>query len=275
MLSFRRTLAIPVCVMAMLGACGPSIDVSSAQSYAASVQKIQDKLDDAQKKEFQQALVVLAFDTVDPSTGLFSEADPKSPVFFAAGDKIKGLSGEDVIKAGHKRQLELLDKAIAEDGASIQRVASERAKHADVIGAIKILNPEFKTSKNVLDTLEPEVSFTVTNGSKTPISEIQADGILTSRGRSVPWISSSISYKIPGGLEPGETKHFDLAPNPYGDWKVQDEIVGKPVDLKLTLTNLKDASGASIIPTDLPSIADVTADMAAKERLRERIVKGG
>lgn len=56
-------------------------------------------------------------------------------------------------------------------------------------------------------------------------------GTLASPGRSVPWLKEKFSYKISGGLEPGEAVNWNLAPNMFSDW---GKVEGAP-DMVLTV----------------------------------------
>jgi hypothetical protein len=58
---------------------------------------------------------------------------------------------------------------------------------------------------------------------------------LASPGRSVPWLKDDFSYEISGGLEPGESAEWHLAPNMFSDWGKVDA----PADAVLTVQTVK------------------------------------
>ena len=67
-------------------------------------------------------------------------------------------------------------------------------------------------------TEEPIVELTVHNGTDAAISRVYFKGTLASPNRSVPWLQDDINYGISGGLEPGETITWYLAPNMFSNW---------------------------------------------------------
>ncbi len=52
---------------------------------------------------------------------------------------------------------------------------------------------------------QPQVVLTVKNGTEHAISKIVFNAIYISEGRQTPWTDETVSYKILGGIEPGET----------------------------------------------------------------------
>ena len=261
-----------------LSACGHKIDASSPDAYAKSVAKMTTDLSPADKAEFQAAMVAIAFNTADPATGIWAQADPTSPVFLAGKDKIAGKGVKEIIQLGYQTRIGLLDKQIAADVAAMQRAKEERAKYAAVFDNIHIDGARYKASRDILGNDEPEIQFHVTNGSKLPIKQIFLHGVLSSPGRSVPWISFDINYDLPGGLEPGESKALDLAPNMFGDWKPDDSFSHRS-DLKLsvTLVNVAGANGEKLLHGSAsdadPDAAEITKLQAERNELAQKLAK--
>lgn len=94
-------------------------------------------------------------------------------------------------------------------------------------------------AKNVLDEAVSEVAFRA---------------VVSTPGRTVPWLTDSFTYEIDGGLEPGEEVTWELMPPMLGDW---DEL---PEDRNLVLTmkttRAVKASGETIEGDFTPEDAD-------------------
>ena len=65
---------------------------------------------------------------------------------------------------------------------------------------------------------QPIIEITVNNGTGSAVARAYFKGTIASPGRSVPWLVESFNYSISGGLEPGETQSWSLAPNQFSDW---------------------------------------------------------
>lgn len=263
-----KRMLLAACAAMSLAACQSKIDTSNPAAYTTSIQKMTKDMTPTKKAEFQQAMVAVAFDTADPTTGIFSQADPSAPIFLGAGDKIKGKTADEIIRLGYESRIAALDKGIAEDIAAVQRVKAERAKYQNVFDNVHIDGARYHVSSTGYSE-DPILSFTVTNGSKMPIKTLYLHGTLTSPGRSIPWVSADINYDFPGGLEAGENEHLDLAPNMFGDWKVDDRYSRRPdLVLKLDVTNLKGADDTDLIQSDPGSVAEKQAAAATKQKTK-------
>lgn len=265
MASRQRILAITI--LATLSSCSPKVDTSTPDAYRQSVKKVADGLSPADQTALQKALVVLSTDTTDPSTGLFSGAPIDSPIFLVAGDKIKGKSGKDIIAAGNAQLRENITKKLDQDAATLKRIKDERAKVGAVLDNLVVSEASYSARRDIIGQREPEIKFSFTNSSKLPIKSISLNGVLSSPGRSVPWVQAEMSYNLPGGAEPGETKHLDLAPNMFGPWSAKDEFADrKDLVLKLTVENAEGADGQDLLPAEASEIGNISAEMAKLQK---------
>lgn len=262
---FKSISAIALCVS--LAACGRTADTSSPAAYTSSMQAMTKDLPADKRAKLQAGLVALTFNTTDPAQGIWSQADPTSPIFLGAGDKIKGKTADQIIRAGYEARIGLLDAAIAEDAAAAHRIVAERKKYAAVFDNVHIDGARYSIEHSFID--QPVISFTITNGSKIPIKRIYLHGILTSPGRSIPWVSGDINYAFSGGIEPGEVQHLDLEPNMFGEWKIDDAYSKRPdLKLEMSVSNVEGADGQQILHGDPGDAAEKTADAAAKQKAR-------
>jgi len=89
----------------------------------------------------------------------------------------------------------------------------------------------------------PRIEFSVRNQTDTAIRRIFCNGRLTSPGRTTPWANEIFSVPIPGGLQPGETRHINLRPpqtGPYGNAELKDRT---DLVMEISVLDAEDASG--------------------------------
>jgi hypothetical protein len=119
------------------------------------------------------------------------------------------------------------------------------------IAKVEVLEPSFKFRYIVLQSCGglniPRISFTVINRSPVAISKVYLSGVLKAQGRSVPLAAQDFNLSIPGGIQPGEQKHFDLEATSYGDWSNVTKREVRNADFVLTLNAVDDAGGARIV----------------------------
>jgi len=124
-------------------------------------------------------------------------------------------------------------------------------RSAATIDAIKISNPKFFFRKVVLQKYggldEAVISFGVSNHSSVAIRRIFLRALLKSDQRAVPLAEPRIDYTIPGGLQPGETKRFDLDAATNGDWSEVSKKEARRAVLSLTPSAIEDATGERIV----------------------------
>ena len=253
----------------LVAGCGQRVNTSSPDAYSKSIEAMVKDMAADKQAELKDSLIAITFNTAEPETGIWSQAEATAPVFLGAKDKINGLTADQIIKLGYQTRIKLLDQKIADDAASAQRYQAARAKVADVFQGVKIDNAQYRVEKGAIDIDRPQIMLHVTNGSKRPIKTIYVKGILTSPGRAVPWISSDFNYEFPGGLEPGESQSLTLEPNMFGDWKPQDSFAHRAdLHLDLTLINAAGADGTMLI--DETMVDDKTATAEATKLQGER-----
>jgi hypothetical protein len=174
----------------------------------------------------------------------------KAKEVMAAADKI--------VKARETEQIKQARTEIDELKAAVEKAQADAARLAKV----EVLKSRFYMQKESYRD-QPVIDVTVKNGSDAAIARLYFEGTLASPKRSVPWIKDKFSYEIPGGLEPGEEKRFELAPNRFSDWGKKGGEAPKDAVFTATIVQFEDAEGKTIGATDLE---------AKKERL-EKLIK--
>src|SRR5690606_7385032 len=86
------------------------------------------------------------------------------------------------------------------------------------------------------------------NGTEHAVARAYFEGTIATPGRSVPWLTETFNYSIPGGLESGEEANWALAPNMFSEWGTVDA----PDDAVFTVTvyRLDGADGEPLLTTD-------------------------
>ncbi len=119
------------------------------------------------------------------------------------------------------------------------------------IEKVQLLHPSFKFNSLVIQQYggleQPTISFTVVNNSAVTISKIYLVGVLKEKGRAVPLAAQDFNLFIPGGIQPGEQKQFDLDATTYGDWSNVTKRELSNAAFTLTLKAVVDAKGHKIV----------------------------
>jgi len=138
--------------------------------------------------------------------------------------------------------------ARAEDIASFNTI---QTRSDATIDKIKISNPKFSFRRILLQKYggleQPVVSFSISNMSSIPVRTVVLSAQLKDPGRAVPLAAPRIHYKIPGGLQPGETKHFTLDADILADWNGVARAEATTALFSLTVSAVEDAEGDLIV----------------------------
>lgn len=243
--------------------CGdPTIDTSTDEAMEESIAEVRESLDPGVRARFDTAIMTVSMSGVSLETLMAGEAGAASLANQVKG-KLEGRTGEEV--------LEIADSIRAEREAERRRQAEqeiaelEEQRERAVAAERKLANftvdrSRLEMRENYFEREEPLIELTVTNGLGVAVSRAYFTGTLQSEGRSVPWIREDFNYQIPGGLEPGETATWRLAPNQFGPWGQVDA----PPDAVLTV-EVKRLDG----PDGEALFGGVTWDDEDQERLDE------
>lgn len=251
----------------LLAGCSPKINTDNPKDYASSIAKITAEMSDDEKADFREAMLAILFDGSRTSSGALEGTDLSAPLFMAAGDRIKGKTAPQIIKLGLETKIAALDGDIKQVVADVQRMQKQIDQHKAVFDNIHLDNARYFITNDYI--IKPALAFKVTNNSKIPIARIFVHGLLTSPGRTIPWVSDNFNYEFSGGLEPGESQHLDLAPNMFGAWKVDDRYSRRDdLKLELTLVNVEDASGKRLLDGDPGDTKKKQEELKELEKLR-------
>lgn len=250
-----------VAILLALSACNDSavtLDTSSDEALKASLEKMRETLPEDKKDKLSKAILALTFGEMINTSGVLAAGEAaKSPnAISTMSEPLKGKTADEIIQIADSRAAERKTRQLAATESEILKLREDLEKAENnlalaqgTLNALHVSNATFYIQKNQFSN-KPVISFTLKNNSSIPVKRIFAKGLLETPGRSVPWVEDEFNYDIPGGLEPGEGKNFDLAPNMFSKWG-NDEIANRnDLVLTVTITNIEKAGGDRLVNVD-------------------------
>lgn len=228
----------------LLISCHPTIDGSSEEALTISIAKIKQSLNEERKAEFEEALGVVLAGGMDLEKAMQAafrgEAYDADAVLDSIRRSLTGKSADDIIAQAKAINAERLARKKAKAKAEFDELVAKREAAeaaAQQLAQFEVSNARFykRQEGNYIKTEKPIIEMTVTNQTNVAISHAYFTGTLQSPGRSVPWLKENFNYGISGGLEPGESDQWILAPNSYGAWGTVDA----PSDAVLTIETVR------------------------------------
>ena len=216
----KKLVILAMC--AALAACEkPTLDTTSDEAFKASLEKVVASLPEEQRSQFQSDVAYLAMQSMD----LGAIMSGKSPTD-VAGDmraQFTGKTGEQVIAQAAAARVEQERREREQALAEIQELLAKQqaaAEAAAQLAQFKVTRSRFykQQSSNRFLGPEPVIELDVTNGTSSAVSRAYFRGTIASPGRQVPWLTDTFNYEISGGIEPGESVSWALAPNQFTDW---------------------------------------------------------
>lgn len=261
-----KTVLFLAVVLAVSGCSEPTIDASDKKSLKSSVENVRNSLPDSRKDEFDNAFQLLAMSQID-FADLMAEGQTDSGLLEQRmRDSVHGKTAEEVISEADRIQAERRAKERQQAIAEITELQEKRKKAESARDELKnfdVKRSRFYLRESDFGRKKPIIELTVRNGTQHAISRAYFEGTIASPDRSVPWLQEDFNYSIPGGLEPGETAEWSLAPNMFSGWGNVDA----PADAVFTVTveRLDGPDGEPVLSTQ-----DFTErDAKRLEELRE------
>ena len=230
-------ILVTILVALAIGGCGkPTVDASSEEAMAASIEEMKSGMTPEERAEFEKAAQVVLMSEVDikgmMQAALRGEELDSDEMIDDMKGRLDGMTADDIVAEADRIRKEREEKQIEEMRSEIAELESELANMLEKKRQAEALKSEIGkigVSKTRLYWREPGkysytrdliLEVTVTNNLDTPISRALMTGTLATPGRTVPWLVEDFNYQIAGGLEPGETQSWSLAPNEYsGGWR--------------------------------------------------------
>lgn len=266
MWSLLRLSAISLSFIMIAGCADPKIDTSSMPAAVVSVDKVRESLPTYKRDDFDRGLIIIATATFDGVDILNPHRMNAAEIAESANSQMHGLTGDQVIRRADEI---LRERRAREREQAIRTLTRLEEKQTNAerdeqqLARFTIDNARFYMSTSPYGAPEPVIELEVTNGTDQAISELFLKGVVSSPDRSMPWVDESFYYVVAGGIEPGETMEWSLAPNRFGPWG-NAQI---PSNAQLTVT-LEGLRGADEEPLwDSPQLTDNESERL--ERLRE------
>ncbi|MGM9482946.1 DUF6694 family lipoprotein [Roseateles sp. NT4] len=231
-LAHMKKLVFALSLAALLAGCSdPKLDASSDEAMKVSVQRVREKLPEAKRGEFDEALQLLAFSQIDIGEVMRDSSGPAT-VQEKVRAAVNGKTAAEVISAGTKIKEERLARERTQALAEIKELEASRlaaTRAAEQLKKFEVIRSRFyQHPRAFIGGSEPVIELTVKNSTGSPVSRAYFEGTVASTGRSVPWIKDTFNYSISGGIESGEQASWKLAPNMFSEWgtaKVPDDAV--------------------------------------------------
>jgi len=231
-----------------------------------SVEKVRNSLPTYKRDDFDQGLIIIS------TASTFNSIDILNPnrmnaaeIAESANVQMHGLTGDQVIQRADQILRERRSREREQAIRTLTRLEEKQAKaksDQQQLARFSIDNARYYMGKSPYGAPEPVIDLEVTNNTDKVVSELSLRGIVTSPDRSQPWVDEQFYYVVPGGIEPGETLAWSLAPNRFGPWG-EPQI---PSNAELTV-RLEGLRGADEQPLwDSPALSK--SEITKLERLR-------
>ena len=263
MWSLLRLSALSLSALVLVGCSDPKVDTSSMPAAVVSIEKVRESLPTYKRDEFDTALKIIAMSSFNGIDLFNPQRMNAAEIAESANAYMHGLTGDEIIERADEmlRQRRAREREQALRTLNRLEAKQDSAQRAqEHLAQISIDNARYYISTSPYGALEPVIELTVTNGSEHAVAELMLHGVLKSPNRQVAWVDETFYYVISGGLAPGESATWSLAPNRFGPWG-NDQIPRNAV-LTLTLLGVNNSEGEPL--WDAPALTDNEA-----ERLEE------
>ncbi len=252
-------------IFLLITACSdPTLDASSDEAFRTSLEKISRSLSPEQQAQLRNDVSMLAMQSVDFGALLQGE---QTDVERNMRTQFDGKTASEVMSEAARVRAER-DERERQQGLSEIEELLEKKQRAEIakqqLAKFKVLRSRFYKQSQRFGDPEPIIVLELTNGTPSAISRAYFQGTLASPGRQIPWLKETFNYQVPGGIEPGETASWSLAPNRFSEWGK----VRVPEDAVLTVEPYR------LDGPDGEALYDATGlgehEQARLERLQER-----
>lgn len=263
MWSLLRLSALSLSALVLVGCSDPKVDTSSMPAAVVSIEKVRESLPTYKRDEFDTALKIIAMSSFNGIDLFNPQRMNAAEIAESANAYMHGLTGDEIIERADKmlRQRRAREREQALRTLNRLEAKQDSAQRAqEHLAQISIDNARYYISTSPYGALEPVIELTVTNGSDHAVAELMLHGVLKSPNREVAWVDETFYYVISGGLAPGESATWSLAPNRFGPWG--NDQIPRNAALTLKLLGVNNSEGEPL--WDAPALTDNEA-----ERLEE------
>jgi hypothetical protein len=231
--NLRTVLVATVSIVLMATLVGCSEPTLDSDNMDASMQEVRESLPAEQEEEFEEAWGLVAMEAMGGSLN------------------VDGMTATDVIDRAEEIRAEREREAREEAHQEIRELREQREAAMEArekLEAFEVERSRYYMQERRFGGDQPIVEMTVTNGTDHAVSRAYFEGVVTVPDREVPFIDESFNYGISGGIEPGETQTWELAPNQFSEWGTvdyRDDMV-----LTVETTRIDDANEDPLFEAD-------------------------
>ncbi|MDP3534426.1 MAG: hypothetical protein Q8S08_03440 [Halomonas sp.] len=209
-----------------------------------SVDKVRESLPAYKRNEFDQALTIIAMSSFSGVNILNPHRMNAAEIAESANAYMHGLTGDEIIERADKMLRERRARERDQALRTLNRLEEKEAnaeQDRQQLTQVSIDQADYYLSTSPYGAPEPVIELAVANATEQTLSQLMLRGELSSPEHDTQWVDETFLYVISGGLAPGETGQWSLAPNRFGPWG--DPQIPRDVRLTITLEGVRDSEG--------------------------------
>lgn len=278
-----------LCIAAalLLAACSSGLDKkfdgSSAAAFKESLARMQRAAKPDEVKLLDDALRMLAVSDVSIGyeggiLGALEKVAAQSPEQLAEVllPQVAGKTGREVITTATRRKKEEGAKqlaAVEAERARLLKLGAAREESKAVLELITISEPRFGYAPTPAGKMAM-LAFNVTNGTEMRLTQLFLRGSAIDPASSSVLFVDDINYKLPAGLQPGETKEIRLPYSRKDKWNAPELAKRRDIELAVAVVNAETAPGRTLAPNFTHKDAQSLATLEAQKPLLEQMAQG-
>lgn len=193
-----------------------TVDGENEESFKKSLEEMKNSLPFEKRDDFEQAVIATALE----GTNLLEAAADADGMKRRMRDRLDGKTASEILARAEEIQSDRREQQnvqMMKEIEELEKRSNDAEKAATKLKTFRIDKSRFYFDDSGFST-KPIIELTVTNNTESAIARVYFHGVLATPGRSVPWVEDDFNYSISGGLEPGESAVWSLAPNMFGVW---------------------------------------------------------
>jgi hypothetical protein len=190
-----------------LVSCTKKIDATTEETYNQSLKSIKESLSGNEIEKLQIAFMIIGFNKVEFTDVL------KGKVFDAESTmkSLHGMTYDDILNYAENIKQEKAEKEKSKAKSEIKELLlkkKEGESKVKFLDSVAVLKSKLYERTDFMREVGLELE--VQNNSSKAISRIFFRGVVTSKGREIPWVSEEFNYIFSGGIEPKEKVKANL-----------------------------------------------------------------
>lgn len=217
----RKLIAVAIAATLLSGCGEPRIDGSSEEAFKKSISKVAESLPEEKRKQFSADVMLLAFQNMDLGKVMSGKQNPEDisgSMISSLGGKTAGEVSAEAARVREARAAREKQQALSEIAELMDKKSKSELAKVE-LEKFEVLKSRFHKRKVDYSFMDGSViELSVKNGTDKAVARAFFKGTISSPGRSVPWLVEDFNHSIAGGMEPGESQSWSLAPNSFDSW---------------------------------------------------------